>query len=83
MALLVPAIALSSVFGFQYLVVDRREQVFNKIIFGCALLNILFSYFLVKIFMAEGMAYAWVAIEWIITFSIACAVFFRKKLTVT
>ena len=83
MALLVPAIALSNVFGFQYLVVDRREQVFNKIIFGCALLNILFSYFLVKIFMAEGMAYAWVAIEWIITFSIACAVFFRKKLTVT
>lgn len=82
MALLIPAISLSNVLGFQYLVVDRRERVFNKIIVGCALLNIPLSYFLIKFFMAEGMAYAWVAIEWVITISIAFTVFFRKKLAI-
>lgn len=79
MACLIPAIALSNVLGFQYLVVDRRERIFNKIIVGCALLNLPLSYLLIKLSMEEGMAYAWVTVEWVITISIAFAVFKFKK----
>lgn len=79
MALLIPAIALSNVLGFQYLVVDRRERAFNKIIITCALLNVPLSFILINSFMEIGMAYSWVIIEWVIALAIAITVFKYKN----
>lgn len=81
MACIIPAIALSNVLGFQYLVVDRKEKAFNKIVVVCAMLSLPLSYLLVKILMAEGMAYAWMVVEWTITLSICFSVFKFKNST--
>lgn len=81
LALIVPAISLSNVLGFQYLLVDRREKIFNVIISFAAFINIVMAYFLIKYYQIEGMAISWVAIEWLITIVIGVTVFTlsRKK----
>ena len=82
LSLVVPAIALSNVLGFQYLLVDRQEKIFNIIIACAAILNIAMAYFLILKYQEKGMAISWVAIEWIIVFAIAMVVFSlgrRKK----
>jgi PST family polysaccharide transporter len=75
LALIVPAIALSNVLGFQYLLVDRREKIFNIIISCAALINIIMAYFLIIHYQIKGMAISWVTIEWVITIVIGMTVF--------
>jgi polysaccharide transporter, PST family len=75
LALIVPAIALSNVLGFQYLLVDRREKVFNVIISCAALINVVMAYFLIKNYQIKGMAISWITIEWLITIVIGVTVF--------
>lgn len=79
LALLVPAIALSNVLGFQYLLVERQEKLFNRIIGFAAVLNILLAYGLVKFWQVRGMAYSWVAVEWVVTLLLALSVFLLAK----
>lgn len=81
LALIVPAIALSNVLGFQYLLVERREKIFNVIISCAALMNVVMAYFLVMHYQVEGMAISWVTIEWLITIVIGVTVITlsRKK----
>lgn len=74
LALLVPAIALSNVFGFQYLIVDRKENVFNWIIFAAASLNGTLAFFMISSFHVKGMAATWVLVEWFIAVSSMIAV---------
>ena len=86
LAFIVPAIALSNVLGFQYLLVDRRENTFNIIISSAAMINILMAYFFILLYQEKGMAVSWVAIEWLITIVIAVTVFQisrNKKLITT
>ncbi len=86
LALLVPAIALSNVLGFQYLLVERQEKLFNRIIGFAAVLNILLAYGLVKLWQVRGMAYSWVAVEWVVTLLLALSVFLlarKRQLTVS
>lgn len=75
LAVVIPAIALSNVLGFQYLLVDRKERTFNIIIGVAAAVNVIIAYFLVVNFQVRGMALAWVIIEWLIAFFIALVVF--------
>ncbi|MBR7633458.1 oligosaccharide flippase family protein [Janthinobacterium lividum] len=75
LALIVPAIALSNVLGFQYLLVDRREKVFNIIISCAALINVVMAYFFIMHYQIRGMAISWVTIEWLITIVIGVTVF--------
>ena len=75
LALIVPAIALSNVLGFQYLLVDRREKVFNVIISCAAVINVVMAYFLILHYQTKGMAISWVIIEWLITIVIGVTVF--------
>lgn len=84
LSLVVPAIALSNVLGFQYLLVDRQEKIFNVIIACAAVLNIVLAYFLIIRYQEKGMAISWVAVEWIIVFAIALVVFIlgRRKKTI-
>lgn len=74
LAVIVPAIALSNVLGFQYLLVDRREKIFNVIISCAALINVLMAYFLIMNYQIKGMAVSWVVIEWLITIIIGMTV---------
>lgn len=74
LAFIVPAIALSNVLGFQYLLVGRQEKIFNVIISSAALINIFMAYFLVINYQFKGMAVAWVVIEWLITIIIGVTV---------
>lgn len=85
LALIVPAIALSNVLGFQYLLVERQEKIFNVIISLAALINVVMAYFLIKNYQIEGMAISWVAIEWLITIVIGVTVvsLSRKNLNKT
>ena len=86
LSLVVPAIALSNVLGFQYLLVDRHEKVFNMVIAGAAVINIIMAYFFVKKYQEKGMAISWVIIEWVIVFAIALMIFIlqrRKKTIIT
>lgn len=85
LAVVVPAIALSNVLGFQYLLVERRENIFNIIIASAAMINVLMAYFLIMRYQEKGMAISWVAIEWIITAVIGVTVFAisRKKIITT
>lgn len=66
LAVLVPAIALSNVFGFHFLIVDRREKTFTRIIFAAAFLNAIVAYPMIAAFEIKGMAYTWLLIEWFI-----------------
>lgn len=75
LALIVPAIALSNVLGFQYLLVDRREKVFNVIISCAAVINVVMAYFMILHYQTKGMAISWVIIEWLITIVIGVTVF--------
>lgn len=75
LAWVIPAIAISNVLGFQYLLADRREKMFNAIIATAAVTNIAMAYFLIAKYEAKGMAISWVAIEWLITIVIAIVVF--------
>ena len=86
LGLIVPAISISNVLGYQYLLVDRREKLFNIIIFCAAIINVTMAFFLIRHYEAEGMAISWVLVEWMIAFVIAIAVFVlarQKKSTIT
>ena len=75
LAWIVPAIALSNVLGFQYLLVDRREKIFNVIISWAALINVIMAYFFIRHYQIKGMAISWVTIEWLIAMVIGITVF--------
>lgn len=79
LALLVPAVAISSVLGFQYLLVDRHEKLFNMIIVGAALVNVSIAYMLIMKFEAQGMAISWIVVEWIIMIALSIAVFSLRR----
>lgn len=75
MAWVVPAIALSSGLGFQFLLVNHLELAFNRVILTAAALSLPTSFVLVRLAGPQGMAISWVAIEWFI--AIALIVFVR------
>lgn len=79
LALVIPAIAISNVLGFQYLLVDRKEKIFNIIIGAAAVVNVILAYFLIMNFQVRGMATAWVIIEWLIALVIAMVVFGSRR----
>ena len=79
LSLVVPAIALSNVLGFQYLLVDRHERVFNMIIGAAAMFNIGCGYFLIQSYGVRGMAVSWVTVEWLITLSLMAVVWYFRK----
>ncbi len=85
LAFIVPAIALSNVLGFQYLLVDRQENIFNVIIAFAAVINVVMAYFLIMQYQEKGMAISWLTIEWLIAIVIGLTVFAfaRNKKSIT
>lgn len=74
-AVVVPAIALSNVMGFQYLLVEGREKVFNRVIAAAAVINLCIAFVLVTQAGVRGMALSWVLTEWFITITLAVIIF--------
>jgi PST family polysaccharide transporter len=66
LAFVIPAIALSNVLGMQYLLVDRREKLFNTVIGCAAVFNLILAFVLVRQYGVAGMATTWVVTEWLI-----------------
>lgn len=75
LAVVIPAIALSNVLGFQYLLVDGREKVFNRVIAAAAAVNLVMASVLISQAGARGMALSWVLTEWFITVILAVIIF--------
>lgn len=66
LAFVIPAIALSNVLGVQYLLVDRKEKLFNAVIGCAAVFNLILAFVLVRQYGIAGMATTWVVTEWLI-----------------
>lgn len=56
------------------MILNHQEALFNRIIVGVALVNIVLSYLLIKTHGGQGLAVAWVVTEWTITLLIALCV---------
>lgn len=82
LAWVIPAIAISNVLGFQYLLLEKKERYLNGIIAVGGALNIALACMLVPALGYMGMAWSWLAIEWLISIAMGCFVIFgqRKKL---
>jgi O-antigen/teichoic acid export membrane protein len=74
MSFLIPAIAMSNVLGFQFLVVDRHEKTFNRIILAAAVVNLLLASTFVIGYGPYGVAFSWVVTEWLIALMCAALV---------
>ncbi|MDO9454441.1 MAG: oligosaccharide flippase family protein [Stagnimonas sp.] len=79
MALVIPAIAISNVLAVHFLVVDRKENLVNLVVFSAVPISLIGGYFLSREYGAAGMATAWVMVEWIVVIFLASIVFARPK----
>lgn len=79
MALVVPAIAISNVLGFHYLVIDRQEHILNWVVFAAVPISLVSGYLLARAHGAAGMAAAWVAVEWLVSIALAAIIYHRHK----
>ena len=75
LAWVIPAIAISNVLGFQYLLVEKHEKTLSVFVASGGVLNILLAFYLVPRYGYMGMAYSWVAVEWFISIGLSIAVF--------
>jgi PST family polysaccharide transporter len=80
MAWVVPAIALSSTLGFQYLLVNHLERDFNRIILVAVVVSLPLSYLLITFLGSAGMAISWVVVEWLIAIALVVYVRYSKKM---
>jgi PST family polysaccharide transporter len=79
MAFVIPAIAISNVLGFQYMLVDRLESIFNRVIVIAGVSNLVISFFLIKLLGPLGMAVSWLIIEWSVTFALAAIILWKGR----
>jgi len=79
MSFLIPAIAMSNVLGFQFLVVDRHEKTFNRIILAAAVANLAIASVLVTAYGPYGVASSWVTTEWLIALTCALVVLHHRS----
>lgn len=79
MALVVPAIAISNVLAFHYLVVDHKDYIVNWVVFLVVPFSLLFGLLLSREHGAIGMSLAWVAVEWLVTGMLAVIIFLNAK----
>lgn len=79
MALVVPAIAISNVLAFHFLVVDDQEHILNWVVFSAVPISLATGYLLSREHGAVGMAAAWVMVEWFVSIVLAAVIFHRLK----
>ncbi|MGE6568332.1 oligosaccharide flippase family protein [Shewanella vesiculosa] len=77
MAWVIPAIALSNVLAFQYLLVDGLERTLNKVVTFAGVLNLFVAYAMIETYGYIGMAFTWVLLEWGISIFLGCLIYYR------
>ena len=79
MAWVIPAIALSNVLAFQYLLVDDLERILNKVVTFSGVINLFIAYAMIEKYGYIGMAFTWVLLEWGITIVLCCLIYYRHR----
>lgn len=79
MALVIPAIAINNVLAFHFLVVDHQENVLNWVVAAAVPVSLATGYLVSGIYGAAGMASTWVAIEWLVTLTLAAVIYRRYR----
>lgn len=77
MALVIPAIAISNVLAFHFLVVDHQEHILNWVVACAVPVSLAMGYLVSSTYGAAGMASTWVAIEWLVTLTLAAIIYRR------
>ena len=80
LALLLPAVAVSTVLGMQWMLPLGMDAIYNKIIISAGLLNLLLASLLAAKWQQMGMACAVVLSEYLVTIAV-CFVLIRSKLS--
>ena len=80
LSLLLPAVAISTVLGMQWMLPLGMDAVYNKIIISAGLLNLLLASLLAAKWQQMGMACAVVLSEYLVTIAV-CIVLVRSKLS--
>jgi PST family polysaccharide transporter len=81
MALVIPAIAISNVLAFHFLVVDHQEHILNWVVAAAVPVSLAMGYLLSSTYGAAGMASTWVVIEWLVTLTLAAIIYRRYRRT--
>lgn len=68
-------VGANNIMAYQFLVVDKREGVLNRITLACALVHLIGVFIGAKLADAQGVAYAWVATETLIGVACFAAIF--------
>ena len=79
LAWVIPAIAISNVLGFQFLLLERKEKYLNAIIACGGVLNVGLAFILVPKLGYIGMAWSWLVVEWVISLSLICFVLYMHR----
>lgn len=69
-AAVVPAIAISSVLSFHYLLVDGRDRSLSRVVMTAAAINVPLCIYLMSHQGVQGGAILWVVVEWSITIAL-------------
>lgn len=67
LALLLPTIALSNVFGIQWMIPLGMDRIFNRIIFSAGIINLILAVMFAPRFLSMGMAWAVIISEFYVT----------------
>ena len=79
MSWVIPAIALSNVLAFQYLLVDDLEKILNKVVTFSGIVNLFIAYAMIEKYGYIGMAFTWVLLEWGISIFLCCLIYYRHR----
>jgi PST family polysaccharide transporter len=80
LALLLPAIAVSTVLGMQWMLPLGMDAVYNKIIISAGVLNLLLASLLARRWQQMGMAWSVVLSEYLVTIAV-CIVLVRRRIS--
>jgi PST family polysaccharide transporter len=81
MAFVIPAIAISNVLAFHFLVVDHQEHILNWVVASAVPISLAMGYLVSSTYGAAGMAITWVTIEWLVTLTLAAIIYRRYRRT--
>lgn len=79
MSAVIPAITMSNVFAYQFILIEGLQKSMNIIIIAAGIMNIPAAYILTKKFGAEGMAISWIVIEYLVATALMVIVILNSK----
>lgn len=78
-SMVVPAIAISNVISFQFMLVDGQDRSLNRVVLAAAVANVPLCYLLMTHHGVRGGAVSWVVIEWAISAALITMALFQHN----